>query len=95
MTMFFKGSRYEGVGDHEIVDGQERAVRYKKVRFIPETGARMGHILSQGERLDHIAYNYYQDSERFWRICDANLAMWPDELVAEVDKVILIPPPER
>jgi len=92
--MFFKGSRYEGVAEHEIQDGRGRAVRYKKVRFIPETGARMGHILSQGERLDHVAYDYYQDPERFWRICDANRAMWPDELVAEAGEVVLIPPSE-
>ncbi len=92
--MFFKGSRYEGVKDHEIVDGRGRAVRYKKVRFIPETEVRMGHVLRQGERLDHIAHDYYQDSERFWRICDANRAMWPDELTAGPGRTILIPPPE-
>jgi len=93
--MFFKGSRYEDVEGHEIQDTRGRAIRYKKVRFIPETEARMGHILSQGERLDHIAYNYYQDPERFWRICDANRAMWPDELVAEAGEVVLIPPSEE
>ncbi len=92
--MFFKGSRYEGVGDHVVVDGLGRAVRYKKVRFIPETEARMGHILTQGERLDHVAHDYYQNSERFWRICDANLAMWPDELTAQAGRTIFIPPPE-
>ena len=37
ITMFFKGSRYANVGEHEITDGQGRVVRYKKVRFIPET----------------------------------------------------------
>jgi hypothetical protein len=95
MMMFFKGSRYENVGEAEIQDGRGRAVRYKKIRFISETEARMGHVLSQGERLDHIAYEYYQDPERFWPICDANRAMWPDELVAEAGKIILIPPPEE
>jgi hypothetical protein len=93
--MFFKGSRYEDVDGHEIQDGQGRAIRYKKIRFISETEARMGHILGQGERLDHIAYNYYQDPERFWRICDANRAMWPDELVAEAGEAVLIPPSEE
>jgi len=96
MAMFFKGSRYEGVGSHEIKDDQGRPVRYKKVRFIAEEPeARMGHVLIQGERLDHIAYNYYQDPERFWRICDANWAMWPDELVAKPGEVISIPPSEE
>jgi hypothetical protein len=93
--MFFKGSRYERVADAEVQDERERVVRYKKVRFIPETQARMGHVLNQGERLDLIAHRYYQDPERFWRICDANRAMWPDELVAEAGEVVLIPPTEE
>jgi hypothetical protein len=92
--MFFKGSRYERVADAEVQDERERVVRYKKVRFIPEPQARMGHVLNQGERLDLIAHRYYQDPERFWRICDANLAMRPGDLVAEAGKTILIPPPE-
>ena len=92
--MFFKGSRYADVDEHEITDDQGRVVRYKGMRFIPETPARMGHRVAQGERLDHIAHRYYQDAERFWRVCDANRAMWPDDLVAEPGEVILIPPSE-
>jgi hypothetical protein len=94
VTVFFKGSRYERVAEAGIPDEQGRVVRYKRVRFITETDARMGHVLNQGERLDVIAHRYYRDPERFWRICDANRSMWPDELVAEAGKVILIPPPE-
>ena len=92
--MFFKGSRYATVGEHEITDSQGRVIRYKKTRFIPETSAQMGHLVSQGERLDHIAHRYYQDPERFWRICDANAAMWPDDLVADVGRRLHIPPVE-
>jgi len=51
----------------------------------------MGHIVSQGERLDYIAHRFYRDPERFWRICDANRVMWPDDLVAEPGRTILIP----
>ncbi len=80
--MFFRGSRYENVGNHEITDSKGRVIRYKKIRFIPGTEARMLHGVNQGERLDHIAHTYYRDPERFWRVCDANLAMWPDDLVA-------------
>ena len=94
--VFFKGSRYERVEDHETEDAQGRLVRYKKVRFIAdEPEARMGHVVIQGERLDHIAHSYYQDPERFWRICDANRTMWPDELVARPGEIISIPPPEE
>lgn len=90
--MFFKGSRYADVSEHEITDTRGRIIPYKKVRFIPKTAARMGHSVNQGERLDHVAYRYYRNPERFWRICDANRAMWPDDLVAEAGETILIPP---
>ncbi len=92
--MFFKGSRYANVAELEFRDNQGRVIRYKKTRFIPETTADMGHRVSAGERLDHIADRYYNDPERFWRICDANRAMWPDDLVSEPGSVILIPPSE-
>ncbi|MFQ6027316.1 MAG: hypothetical protein ACE5Q6_07475 [Dehalococcoidia bacterium] len=92
--MFFKGSRYVTVGEHEIIDSRGRAIRFKKVRFIPPTEARLAHIVTQGERLDHIAHRYFRDPERFWLICDANLVLWPDDLVAEAGLRILIPSPE-
>lgn len=89
--MFFKGSRYANVTEHYITDRKERVIRYKKIRFIPETTAKMTHTVTRGERLDHIAHRYYRDSERFWRICDANRAMLPSDLVDEAGQAILIP----
>lgn len=92
--MFFKGSRYEDVGTDSITNAQGQVVRFKKVRFIPETPAQVGLVVGQGERLDQIAYRIYQDPELFWLICDANRATWPDDLVAEPGRVIRIPPSE-
>ncbi len=93
--MFFKGSRYERVETDEYVDPKGRVILYKKVRFIPETKAQLGHRVRQGERLDHIAQRYYQDPERFWRISDANRATWPDDLIAEPGRTLLIPPSQE
>jgi hypothetical protein len=90
--MFVKGSRYETVGELEMLDENGRFHQYKKTRFIPQTTAQLVHITTAGERLDHIAYKYFRDPERFWRICDANLTMWPNDLIAEANKHILIPP---
>ena len=90
--MFFKGSRYETVGELQLTDENGRILRYKKTRFIPQTAGQLVHITTAGERLDHIAYNYYRDAERFWRIGDANETMWPDDLTAEANKTIVIPP---
>ena len=90
--MFFKGSRYADVGKHEMIDSRGRTIRYKKVRFTPPTSEQTRHAVRQGERLDHVAHRYYRDSERFWRICDANGAMWPPDLVSEPGRTISIPP---
>ena len=92
--MFFRGSRYEKVGEHQITDGNGRVLRYKKTRFIPETQPQLGHIVTSGERLDHIAHRFFGDSERFWRVCDANLALWPDDLAKEAGRTIFIPSSE-
>ncbi len=92
--MFFKGSRYEKVPEATTTDAQGRTVRYKRIRMLGEPKPLTTHVVQQWERLDHIAYRYYRDPERFWRICDANRAMWPDDLVAEPGSSILIPPSE-
>lgn len=92
--MFFKGSRYENVETDRFTTAAGQVVRFKRVRLIPETAAQLAVMVNQGERLDHIAQRVYQDPELFWRICDANLALWPDDLVAEPGRVIKIPPSE-
>jgi len=92
--MFFKGSRYAKVEDLKMVDRAGRTVLYKATRFIPPTPVQVGHIISAGERLDLIAQFYYRDPERFWRICDANFALLPDDLAADVGRKIGIPAAE-
>jgi len=92
--MFFKGSRYENVETDSIPNSRGQLVQFKTVRFIPDTPARLGVIVKQEERLDQIAHRIYQDPELFWRICDANRALWPDDLVAEPGRTIKIPPSE-
>ena len=91
--MFFKGSRYESVENHEIKDADGRIILYKNTRFTPRHRTAEAHTVREGERLDHIAHSHYRDPERFWAICDANLAMWPDDLVANPGRRILIPAP--
>ena len=92
--MFFHGSRYAAVADDQIIDADGRMILFKKIRFIPRTPAEQGHRVSYGERLDHIAQRYFRDPERFWRICDANEAMWPDDLVDTAGRILSIPSSE-
>ena len=88
---FFKGSRYERVGELELLDAHGRTVRCKRTRFIPDTPGRFLHLVAEHERIDHIAHRYFRDSERFWRVCDANVAFWPPDLLAEPGRPIQIP----
>ncbi len=92
--MFFKGSRYAKVTTLEITDSKGRTIQYKATRLIPEIEARLTHKVQRGERLDHVAYRYFRDPERYWRICDVNNAMWPDDPVSEPGRRILIPSSE-
>jgi hypothetical protein len=93
--MFFEGSRYENVPTAELVDARGQRVRYKTVRFIGPATRRWTHAVSQSERIDHVAHRYYRDPERFWRICDANRALWPDDLLADVGALLRIPPAQE
>ena len=89
--MFVQGSRYETVPE-DVLTTPDGAVRYKLTRFVPPTSATLVHVVAQDERLDQLAFLAYREPERFWRIADANLAMWPPDLVARVGRALLIPP---
>jgi len=88
--MFFQGSRYQSVETAETEDNSGRTVRYKRIRFISDRETHSLHTVRQGERLDQIAFDQYQAPEDFWRICDANQALWPPELVSEPGREIFI-----
>jgi hypothetical protein len=91
--MFFRGSRYEPVPEAQLVTSEGRTIRYKRVRFIPDAPGSLAQQVNQGDRLDLISYRIYKDPEQFWRICDANLALLPEELTAEPGRRLLIPVP--
>ena len=93
--MFFIGSRYEKVKELYISGAGGRLIKYKRIRFIPDTQAVQTHSVSQGDRLDLISQKYYKDPLLFWRICDANITMLPDKLLEETGNTILIPPSLR
>lgn len=93
--MFFRGSRYEVVPTAELTTAEGRVIRYKRVRFLPETPGSLPYATRLGDRLDRVAAQFYGDPEQFWRICDANLALRPDDLTAAVGRRLLIPVPLR
>jgi len=68
-------------------DGQARDIRYVERRFLPAADAGttvVEHTVTQGERLDNITAKYLGDPTQFWRVCDANEVLDPNELTEEV-----------
>ena len=79
----------------ETVGGE--TIVYLRRRFIPPPegfALLQEHTVTQGERLDNIAARYLDDPEQFWRICDANVAMCPEELAETIGRRIRITLPE-
>ena len=96
-NQFSPTSRYAGIeaATHEMPDG--RTVVYVRRRFLPQGQdftVMHEHVVTGGERLDHIAAQYLGDPEQFWRICDANDAMQPADLVEKPGDKINITLPE-
>ena len=50
--------------------------------------------MAEGERMDTITAQYLGDPEQFWRVCDANGAVRPDELTETVGRRLRITLPE-
>ena len=97
INMFDSTSRYCKIPIKSISvpdgDGRSREIRYVKRRFIPsarEMTTLTEHTVTEGDRLDVIAARYIGDPTQFWRICDANGAMRPDELTEKIGQRIKI-----
>ena len=95
---FARNSRYYGVKIAKRVEpdenGNSREISYLTRRW-PADEARgvtmLEHRLAQGERLDHLAARYFGDATQFWRLCDFNLALNPDDLVDTPGRFLRIP----
>src|SRR5262245_53814308 len=64
-------------------DGQASRIPYLRRRLLPASigfALLREHVVTEGERMDLIAARELGDSEAFWRICDANDAMRPEDL---------------
>lgn len=94
--MFPVTSRYYGIeiAKYAIADGNE--VAYLRRRFIPAVTPSAAiiaeHKVVQAERLDNITARYLGDPEQFWRICDANNAMLPEDLLVIGRRLLIVLP---
>jgi hypothetical protein len=92
ISPFGPTSRYAGL-EIARIDVDRETYAYVRRRFVPlpERLSVIGeHTVTQGERLDHIAARYIGDPELFWRICDGNRALRPEELTETAGRTLLI-----
>ncbi len=97
LSLFPINSRYSGAqtGTLALPDGTQAV--YVLRRFVPPASRFaliVEHTVIGGERLDNIAAQYLGDPELYWRLCDANEAMWPDDLTAVAGRKLRITLPE-
>lgn len=96
-ALFPPTSRYHGLDTIKMEMPDGNTLVYLKRRFIPqpeEFQLLQEHSVTQGERLDNVTAHYMNDPELFWRICDANRAMVPNELTQTVGRRLRITLPE-
>jgi hypothetical protein len=97
MNNFAPNSRYLNTATTRLERPDGRIVVYLRRRFVPSPerfALVQYHAVKRGERLDHIAAYYFGDAEQFWRLCDANNALRPEDLTAEVGALLRITLPE-
>ncbi|WP_347275086.1 hypothetical protein [Candidatus Kuenenia sp.] len=70
--MFSKISRYRKLPDVVTTDNKGRASASRDLRLLPEVSGAFLHTVEAVDRLDHLAYKYYKQPRKWWRICDAN-----------------------
>lgn len=90
-------SRYYALATVQLTTADGHTLVYLERRFLPapENFALLQeHAVAQGERLDNITAHYLGDPEQFWRICDANAAMRPEELTETIGRRLRITLPQ-
>jgi len=94
---FPPNSRYHGVAQRTRQAPNGTTVVYLARRFVPPPewfSLLQQHRVTEGDRLDNLAARYLGDPELFWQLTDANNAMRPAQLTAEVGRRLRITLPE-
>lgn len=94
---FAPDSRYYGLPIAQTTLPDGRTVVFVTRRFLPrpENFARVATAtIVAGDRLDNLAAQHLGAAEQNWRLSDANGAMLPEALVAEVGRKLAITLPE-
>jgi hypothetical protein len=94
-VVFPPNSRYQTTPLAVLTTDDGTEMVYLRRRFVPPPEAFAPARLitvCQGDRLDNLASQWIGDPEMFWRLCDANRALQPEEMQT-VGKVLIVPMP--
>ena len=94
---FGEASRYRNLPLITYVDADGREIVYVARRWIPppERFSEVGRYeVREGDRIDNIASQQLGDPELYWRLADANRALWPLELTERIGRKLRITLPE-
>ncbi|MBH8578155.1 LysM domain-containing protein [Nostocaceae cyanobacterium CENA369] len=92
--MLNESSRYYDIETAKWQTTSNQTIVYLRRRFLPSPQrfeVLQEHQVSEGDRLDNITANYLHDPELFWHLCDANNTMHPNELTAQIGRLLRIP----
>ena len=94
---FAPDSRYHGLDTAQWTRPDGETLSFVRRRFIPPPerfATLQEHRVAQGDRLDNLAAQYLGDPQQYWRLCDANGAIRPDELIETPGRRLRITLPE-
>ena len=97
-TLLTPNSRYYGAAVATVENASGETLVYLRRRFVPAPELfelLQEHAVVEGDRLDNLAARYLDDPELFWRLCDANGAMRPNELVEIIGRRLRITLPQE
>ncbi len=96
--MYAKGSRYRNLPLLAPLNINGERPLVTQLRLIPDTPGQFLHTVRDHDRLDILAYKYYQDASRWWQICDANSQFaFPNDLLDRtplVDETLVLDYPD-
>jgi hypothetical protein len=94
---FAPDSRYYGLATKQWTRADGVEISYVQRRLVPppENFATLQeHRIEVGDRVDNLAAKYLADPLQYWRLCDGNGAVRPNELTEVIGTTIRITLPE-